>query len=50
MRQSGKSGDETPVMSAILNHFDFAPKTHRSSGDCRASLLKEKTETLKLMK
>ena len=27
----------TPVMSAILNRFDFVPKTHCSSGDCSAS-------------
>ena len=29
--------DKTPVMSAILNHFDFVP-----TGDCSASKLKEK--------
>ena len=29
--------DKNPVMSAILNHFDFVPKTHCSSGDCNAS-------------
>ena len=31
--------DKTPVMSAILNRFDFVPKTHHcsSSGDCSAS-------------
>ena len=31
--------DKTPVMSAILNRFDFVPKTHYcgSSGDCSAS-------------
>ena len=29
--------DKTPVMSAILNRFDFVPKTHSSSGDCSAS-------------
>ena len=29
--------DKTPVMSAILNRFDFVPKTHCSSGDCSAS-------------
>ena len=31
--------DKTPVMSAILNHFDFIPKTHHysSSGDCSPS-------------
>ena len=29
--------DKTPVMSTILNHFDFIPKTHRSPGDCSAS-------------
>ena len=29
--------DKTPVMSTILNHFDFVPKTHRSPGDCSAS-------------
>ena len=29
--------DKTPVMSTILNHFDFVPKTHCSSGDCSTS-------------
>ena len=29
--------DKTPVMSAILNRFDFVPKTPCSSGDCSAS-------------
>ena len=29
--------DKTPVMSAILNCFDFVPKTHHSSGDSSAS-------------
>ena len=31
--------DKTPVLSAILNRFDFIPKTHHcgSSGDCSAS-------------
>ena len=29
--------DKTPVMSTILNLFDFVPKTHHSSGDCSAS-------------
>ena len=29
--------DKTPVMSTILNRFDFVPKTHCSSGDCSAS-------------
>ena len=29
--------DKTPVFSAILNRFDFDPKTHCSSGDCNAS-------------
>ena len=29
--------DKTPVMSTILDHFDFVPKTRRSSGDCSAS-------------
>jgi len=29
--------DKTPVMSTILNRFDFVPKTHRSFGDCSAS-------------
>ena len=29
--------DKTPVMFAILNHFGFVPKTHRSSGDWSAS-------------
>ena len=29
--------DKTPVMSTILNHFDFVPKTHRSPEDCSAS-------------
>ena len=31
--------DKAPVMSAILNPFDFVPKTHHcgSSGDCSAS-------------
>ena len=35
----GQKGDEdkTPVMSTILNHFDFVPKTHLSSGDCSTS-------------
>ena len=23
-----RDGDKTPVMSAILNRFDFVPKTH----------------------
>ena len=32
-----KSGDKTPVISAILDCFDFVPKTHHSSGDCSAS-------------
>ena len=36
-RRNWKSGDKTLVMSAILNSFDFVPKTHRSSGDCGAS-------------
>ena len=30
--------DKTPVMSTILNHFDFIPKTPHSSGDCSATL------------
>ena len=30
--------DKTPIMSTILNHFDFVPKTHHSSGDCSATL------------
>ena len=31
--------DKAPVMSAILNRFEFVPKTHHcsSSGDCSAS-------------
>ena len=29
--------DKTPVMSTILNHFDFVRKTHCSSGDCSTS-------------
>ena len=29
--------DKTPVMSTILNHFDFGRKTHCFSGDCSTS-------------
>lgn len=28
--RSWKSGDETPVMQAILNRFNFVPKAHHS--------------------
>ena len=37
MRRNGKSGDKTPVMSAILDCFGLVPKTHPSSGDYSAS-------------
>ena len=49
MRRSWKSGDKTPVISAIINRLDFALKTYRSSRDCSGSLLKEKTDSLKLI-
>ena len=45
-RQSWKSGDETPVETAILNVLNPV----LSFGDCSTSLLTQrKTETLKLI-
>ena len=39
--------DKTPVFSAILNRFDFLPKTHCSSGDCNAIANSKKNRNIK---